>query len=193
MSTKDEVGWDAASYSPGSQSIILARIARILDKIQQVLDLHDGKKKLPGQIGDRWFGPVIGREAIHRFERHFGFPLPADFVEFVCTVGNGGIGPDHGWNTPFDPDQMVAGHARLLPFHSSDNKELEGPMAMIETGGEGCGMFRFLVVWGEGNGQMWFSDSAGALSSFGLSFTEHLEAWLDGLLVGNPNLPELLG
>ncbi len=42
------------------------------------------------------FNPVVTLEELETFQTSFGITLPQEYVEFLTTIGNGGMGPYSG-------------------------------------------------------------------------------------------------
>jgi hypothetical protein len=77
------------------------QLNRILDKIGQVKRL-DKDFTLFGSQNHRYkLNPTISIDKIHQFEQTHHVILPKDYVAFITTLGNGGVGPFYGLE-PFE-------------------------------------------------------------------------------------------
>lgn len=77
------------------------RLNRISDKIEQLRKL-DKYFILFGSEKHRYkLNPTISLDIIRQFEQNYNVTLPKDYVEFITTIGNGGVGPYYGLE-PFE-------------------------------------------------------------------------------------------
>ncbi len=77
------------------------QLNRISDKIGQLKKL-DKNFTLFGSHKHRYkLNPTITLDKIRQFEQTYNVALPIDYVEFMTTLGNGGVGPYYGLE-PFE-------------------------------------------------------------------------------------------
>lgn len=178
-----------------------ATIARIKEKLVQVR--NRGCECFGSQKHKFRLNPPLSEDEVLRFEREHGVTLPADYREFLLTVGNGGAGPYYGilplekWN-----DAMMEDIPRFLSRPSILRPEMEqmdeehdplpcpleerdqGTLALCE---QGCMYYALLVVMGPFRGRVVYVSPD---NWYGIYFVRHpdflswYERWLDELLWG---------
>ena len=126
--------------------------------------------------------PTISEKDVRKFEEEFQIELPADYIEFITQIGNGGAGPGNGlfpldkWNCELEntnkdflktPFPHIKEWNIENPFHvkSQEFTEFEHNYYASEhvTGAirishYGCGIMYMLVVSGLEKGHIWVDD-----------------------------------
>lgn len=77
------------------------QLNRISDKIGQLKKLDKNFTLFGSQKHRYKLNPTISLDKIHQFEQTYNVKLPIEYLEFVTTLGNGGIGPYYGLE-PFE-------------------------------------------------------------------------------------------
>lgn len=133
------------------------------------------------------FGPVLTEAEVLEFESENGVILPADYRQFLLTVGNGGAGPGYGLlpldntgpckrtlSSPFPlsrPSEEMS-EAELEPF--GDPLDYPGFVVICD---HGCCHFSNLVVCGPKYGTMCFCWEFTLYNPTDLSFTIWYRSW----------------
>lgn len=77
------------------------QLKRIKEKLEQLAKL-DRNLSLFGAMKHQYkLNPPISIETIRKFERNYEITLPAEYIAFMTTIGNGGAGPFYGLE-PFE-------------------------------------------------------------------------------------------
>jgi hypothetical protein len=164
-----------------------AQLRRIQEKLSRV-PMHrvPGRSNFGAQAHRYQLGRRLDPEAL-RAPEAAGLILPRDFRRFVTELGNGGAGPAYGWER-FDPARPE--YLTAPPFERArcGEEDCADERATILLHEHGCGTYDFLVLRGDGVGQVWFSDDHCRARRYGMGFVDHYEAWLDWLL--NPDAKE---
>jgi hypothetical protein len=75
---------------------MFGRIKRIADKIDRLRAL-DQDFSVFGSVHHRYeLNPPVASELLAAVEAQIGVPLPADYREFITSIGDGGAGPSYG-------------------------------------------------------------------------------------------------
>jgi hypothetical protein len=77
------------------------QLKRISDKIGQLKKLDKSFTLFGSQKHRYKINPAISIDRIRQFEQTYDVTLPKEYVEFMTTLGNGGIGPYYGLE-PFE-------------------------------------------------------------------------------------------
>jgi hypothetical protein len=72
------------------------QLERIKNKLKQLKGLDRGCSLFGSSKHRYLLNPTIPIEKVRQFELKHQITLPADYVKFVTTIGNGGAGPFYG-------------------------------------------------------------------------------------------------
>ena len=169
------------------------------------------------KLGERrsQLNPTLSLADVKKFEQLNQIELPAEYREFLLSVGNGGIGPpDYGltalgttetelkplrWAEPQDLSRI----REVFPFtkfwiwdDGSDSDE--GTQEQVSNGSlllgtDGCAMDWHLIVTGPDRGVPWMLSGEGIQPVCPKrNFVQWFEDWLDGLdsFYGFPEEPD---
>ena len=140
-------------------------IPSIKDTIQPLvreLSSLDPRRRVFGAKPHNYrFNKPLKPRRVADFESQHGFQLPADYREFVLTVGDGGAGPHYGIKSLAEASK----YSELnMPFPWSTEVTLstdaeydlwETYPGVLVIAERGCGYYDVLVVNGDANGQIW--------------------------------------
>jgi hypothetical protein len=73
----------------------------IQDKIEQLKNLDKNFSLFGSQKHKYKINPIISLDKIRHFELTYNLTLPTDYVEFITTISNGGVGSFYGLE-PFE-------------------------------------------------------------------------------------------
>lgn len=180
-----------------------SRLERLADKLGR-LKKRDPNQRIFGADEHRWATrPPLTTTEIESFERRHGVALPAEYREFVQSIGAGGAGPGYGLLSIDDfgvdlepiPEGFLAAEFSQTetwePEHVMEDiseaayvREVQGTIRLSHGG---CGYYDFLVVSGPARGEVWHDArvSDGGLrrpqnpDGSGQSFFDWYESWLD--------------
>jgi hypothetical protein len=165
------------------------------------LQEDDAARRLFGaRSHDYRLAPPLGEARVEEIERRAGVILPADYREFVATIGAAGAGPYHGL-LPLDSRAQASAFAGDFagqpdtPFGAADDDagidgtgeaddDVAGTLALAHLG---CGYFSVLVVSGPARGSVWVDLRAAKAGLFPThaSFTDWYLDWLDHAVRGD--------
>ena len=158
----------------------------IKEKFEKLIGL-DKKYKIFGSFSHKYkINPKLSEEEILKFESENKITLPAEYREYLKTIGNGGAGPFYGLFPLGESDggevefskEFVYTRENSLNLYElleSDEFDVEDDEAydakwdeiydkafrgFLFIAHEGCGMYSILVVNGEEYGNMWYCDFA---------------------------------
>lgn len=181
----------STSYSIDEIAVLLARLRR-----------RDRGFRVFGSWGHRYrLREPLTERRVADFECEVGVSLPADYREFLRSVGDGPAGPYYGLERlPSDAHHL----ARPFPLKTStegalmaewdwrreDEDEFPG---LLELCHQGCAYYSYLVVNGESRGTIWVG---GELFFYptGLCFSQWYGSWASRALhvLSNEHLVALL-
>ena len=121
--------------------------------------------------------PPLSAEAITALESRVG-PLPADYRDFLASVGVAGPGPGYGLLSPLGEAQAsLAGGSFAWKQDSEANQPPHGVLALAHAG---CGVMWLLVLEGPHRGEVWVDarSSDGKVRRVERSFTRWYRDWL---------------
>ncbi|AJT69020.1 hypothetical protein T261_7422 [Streptomyces lydicus] len=155
-----------------------ARLRRIAAKLATVRDLLGRTHSIREESHRVLLGPPMPESRVVAFEEQYGIRLPPCYRSFLTTIGNGGIGPDHGLLHLDDWDYVVLG-APIRPDHLStpfplsptdpapgpdwyhafgpawlDDDDAEPYPGTIALTTRGCSLYTLLVVTGPARGRV---------------------------------------
>lgn len=122
--------------------------------------------------------PPMPVEALADLEARIG-QLPADYRDFLATVGEAGAGPGYGLLSPRKDMQMS--HARG-EFAWDDGESPRGGLAgVLCLAHAGCGVVWLLVISGRHRGEVWVdaASSDGKARRCATSFSSWYRDWLN--------------
>ena len=168
----------------------------ILDKINS-LRLADKTFSVFGADDHQYvMDPVLTEAEIKEFEQKHNIQLPADYRNFLKTVGSGGCGPFYGLMSLFDESEQTNPAApfplskdsvfRCVDAYDSIDESLDDDeqerlreeifarvcCGYIFLAHEGCGMYSILIVNGKESGHVWYCDLANDAGIFPLVHPE---------------------
>ena len=168
----------------------------VIDKLSR-LKQRDTSFSVFGSTSHRYLmAPPFTEAEIEGFEQKHKIRLPADYREFVKTVGSSGAGPFYGLMSLFDESESsnpsevfpltMGQEFRCLDAYdaiddSLDEEEQEQMLnnifnsvtkGYIYLAHEGCGMFSILIVNGAEAGHVWYSNLANDAGIFPLAHPE---------------------
>ncbi len=125
--------------------------------------------------------PRLSQAEVTAFEVAQLVSLPAEYREWITTVGNGGVGPDEGLGPLGEWDLVRGEKAReadflRLPFEPGQGRR--GTLCLASREGREP----FLVVSGPAAGEVWMDEGGELKPELGqglrLGFYDWLDAWI---------------
>ncbi len=119
----------------------------------------------------------LAPDQIAQFEAKYDLRLPDDYRAFLLEIGDGGAGPYDGLPRLEAAEGDLDGSFPLQDFFDvtdadaapADAYESKWTAGALMLSDQGCGMHDFLVVKGEGAGQMWQDNRANGFGIFPLA------------------------
>lgn len=153
--------------------------------LRTVRVLSAGARSAPngaaGWLGPRHHGyalaPPVPAAQLAALEADLG-PLPADYRDFLATVGASGAGPGYGLVSPLGDRQRSLAHGSF-DWRDGEVPDTD-PAGVLVLAHAGCSVMWLLVVRGDHPGEVWV-DAAGSdrkARRCAASFTEWYRSWL---------------
>lgn len=168
--------------------------ADLVDLLRELRTL-DPHFRVFGSASHRYLlGPVLSEQDLAAFESANGIQLPAEYREFLATVGNGGAGPFYG----LEPlDSFGRDLSRPFPFTESTERvsaeeldafgDRDDYPGILEFCHQGCAIYAYLIVNGPTYGTIW--DGREDFRPTGLTFAAWYRRWLERALRSLRNDP----